>query len=111
MLDISHFQSTVSAAVNESAKYVNRMGEHCGPKYFYRTYRFFLNGWGTNDILPDGIEFEARFLCLEWYSLYLTVNVGKPKSVTVSNRLGNCVTIRSLSLYERKVDWKFRKVS
>ena len=38
------------------------MGEHCDPKYFYHTYRFFLNGWGTNDILPDGIDFEARFI-------------------------------------------------
>ena len=40
---------------------MKRVGEHCDPKFFYHTYRFFLNGWGTDgDILPDGIEFEAR---------------------------------------------------
>ena len=51
----------MSAAVTESVKYVKRVGEHCDPKFFYHTYRFFLNGWGTDgDILPDGIEFEAR---------------------------------------------------
>ena len=49
----------MSAAVDESVEYVKRTGEHCDPKYFYHTYRYFLNGWGTNDILPDGIKFEA----------------------------------------------------
>ena len=60
-----HFQfpTSVSAAITESVKYVKRVGEHCDPRFFYHTYRFFLNGWGTDgeDILPDGIEFEARF--------------------------------------------------
>ena len=57
-----HFQfPTVSAAVTESVKYVKRVGEHCDPRFFYHTYRFFLNGWGTDgEILPDGIEFEER---------------------------------------------------
>ena len=61
---------------------MKRVGERCDPKFFYHTYRFFLNGWGTNDILPDGIEFEARFPSDTDYSrsqiLWFLINIDHP---------------------------------
>ena len=59
-MDLIKILPTVAAAMAESTRYLKRMGEHCKPKYFYHTYRFFMNGWGTNTFLPEGLNFEVR---------------------------------------------------
>lgn len=53
---VSTYLADLDTALQKCSRALSTLQKSCRPRVFYNVYRFFLNGWGTNELLPQGLR-------------------------------------------------------